>query len=243
MYRKRTPWVGQTACRAATSKVPRIRHLATAITSTSPQTVVCGLVTANSLPDHMKSAIAYYRVSTPRQGRSGLGIEAQRSTVARFAEAESMTLVAEFVEVETGKGADALDRRPQLAAALEAARKAKCPVIVAKLDRLSRDVAFISGLMAQRVPFIVAGIAEALNARGLRSARGGKWHVSGVQSVLARYRKTFFRRELWRPPKHGMCACLLSSARTEAAGQVKKVSVARPSSGGATTEGRLASAQ
>ncbi len=104
----------------------------------------------------MKSAIAYYRVSTQRQGRSGLGIEAQRSTVARFAEAEGMVLLREYVEVETGKGSDALDRRPQLAAALATARSAKCPVVVAKLDRLSRDVAFISGLMAQRVPFIVA---------------------------------------------------------------------------------------
>jgi DNA invertase Pin-like site-specific DNA recombinase len=64
--------------------------------------------------------------------------------------------VQEFVEVETGKGAGGLDRRPQLAASLAAARTAKCPVIVAKLDRLSRDVAFISGLMAQRVPFFVA---------------------------------------------------------------------------------------
>jgi DNA invertase Pin-like site-specific DNA recombinase len=60
-----------------------------------------------------------------------------------------------FTEVETGKGSDAIDRRPQLAAALEAARKAKCPVIVSKLDRLRRDVHFISGLMAHRVPFIV----------------------------------------------------------------------------------------
>ena len=60
------------------------------------------------------------------------------------------------MEAETGKGADALDRRPQLAAALGAARVAKCPVVVAKLDRLSRDVAFVAGLMAQRVPFIVA---------------------------------------------------------------------------------------
>jgi len=58
--------------------------------------------------------------------------------------------------VETGKGSDALERRPELAAALAAARKAKCPVIVAKLDRLSRDVHFISGLMAHRVPFVVA---------------------------------------------------------------------------------------
>jgi DNA invertase Pin-like site-specific DNA recombinase len=65
-------------------------------------------------------------------------------------------VVAEFVEVETGKGSDALDRRPKLAEALAKARKAKAPVVVAKLCRLSRDVAFISGLMAQRLPFIVA---------------------------------------------------------------------------------------
>src|SRR4051812_37779723 len=104
----------------------------------------------------MKSAIAYYRVSTQRQGRSGLGLEAQRTAVARFAGAEGIAIAGEFTEVETGKGADALDRRPQLTAALALARQAKCPVVVAKLDRLSRDVAFIAGLMVQRVPFIVA---------------------------------------------------------------------------------------
>jgi DNA invertase Pin-like site-specific DNA recombinase len=191
----------------------------------------------------------------------------------RFAEAEGFSLTAEFVEAESGKGADALDRRPQLAAALAAARSRKCAVIVAKLDRLSRDVAFISGLMAQRVLFIVAelgadadpfmlhlyaalaekerrlisertrsalaqrkaqgkqlgnrrnpshaaalgrnvqkeeaerfavsirpvvdairatgvitfsGIAAALNARGIRSARGGRWHVSSVMNLVAR---------------------------------------------------------
>jgi DNA invertase Pin-like site-specific DNA recombinase len=103
-----------------------------------------------------RKAVAYIRVSTARQGRSGLGIEAQRDAIQRFAAAEGLGLVAEFVEIETGKGSDALDRRPQLAAALSAARRADCPVVVAKLDRLSRDVAFIAGLMAQRVPFIVA---------------------------------------------------------------------------------------
>jgi DNA invertase Pin-like site-specific DNA recombinase len=77
----------------------------------------------------MPNAVAYYRVSTHRQGRSGLGIEAQRSTVARFAAAEGITILSEFVEIETGKGSDALDRRPQLAAALAAARSAKCPVL------------------------------------------------------------------------------------------------------------------
>jgi DNA invertase Pin-like site-specific DNA recombinase len=221
----------------------------------------------------MDSVVAYLRVSTQRQQRSGLGIEAQRATVARFAEAEGLKIIAEYVEAETGKGADALDRRPQLAAALAKAKTAKCSVLVAKLDRLSRDVAFVSGLMAQRVPFVVAelgrdadpfmlhlyaalaekerrlisertraalaakkangarlgnpsnivaagslgrsvqtatadefvaslmpvvdairstgantleAISCALNQRGIRSARGGRWHVSSVRNLLGR---------------------------------------------------------
>jgi DNA invertase Pin-like site-specific DNA recombinase len=108
----------------------------------------------------MDRAVAYYRVSTRQQQRSGLGIDAQRATVARFAEADQITIIAEYVEAETGKGADALDRRPQLAAALAAAKSAKCCVLVSKLDRLSRDVAFVAGLMAQRVPFIVAELGR-----------------------------------------------------------------------------------
>lgn len=216
--------------------------------------------------------IAYHRVSTIDQGRSGLGIEAQIAAIAEFAAAEGIELLGHYTEVETGKGADALDRRPHLKAALAAARKAKCPIIVAKLDRLSRDVHFISGLMAQRVPFIVcslgkdvdpfmlhiyaamaekeredisrrtkaalaakkaqgiklgnpniervgvigraaltdqadafaanvrpiiealratgittyAAIADALNARGVRTARGGQWHASSVRNVSLR---------------------------------------------------------
>jgi DNA invertase Pin-like site-specific DNA recombinase len=108
----------------------------------------------------MECAVAYYRVSTRQQQRSGLGIEAQRATVARFAEAEHLQIIAEYVEAETGKGSDALDRRPQLAAALAQAKAAKCCVLVSKLDRLSRDVAFVAGLMAQRVPFIVAELGR-----------------------------------------------------------------------------------
>jgi DNA invertase Pin-like site-specific DNA recombinase len=106
----------------------------------------------------MKAAVAYLRVSTAQQGRSGLGIEAQRQAVATFAAIHGFAIAGEHVEVETGKGADALDRRPQLALALQAARRLGkgTPVLVAKLDRLSRDVAFISGLMAQKVPFVVA---------------------------------------------------------------------------------------
>jgi DNA invertase Pin-like site-specific DNA recombinase len=106
------------------------------------------------MPQH-QPIVAYIRVSTSKQGRSGLGIEAQRDNIARFAKAEGYELIGEYVEVETGKGADALDRRPQLSAALTAARKRKGAVVVAKLDRLSRDVHFISGLMAHKVPFVV----------------------------------------------------------------------------------------
>lgn len=100
--------------------------------------------------------ITYIRVSTSQQGRSGLGIEAQRLALANFTKAEGFAVSREFVEVETGKGSDALDRRPQLKAALATARKLRCHVAVAKLDRLSRDVHFISGLMAHKVPFLVA---------------------------------------------------------------------------------------
>ncbi len=109
---------------------------------------------------NLRPIIAYLRVSTSRQGRSGLGIEAQREALARFAQAEKFDLCREFIEIETGKGADALERRPQLAAALAEARRLRCPVAVAKLDRLSRDVHFISGLMAHRVSFLVAELGS-----------------------------------------------------------------------------------
>jgi DNA invertase Pin-like site-specific DNA recombinase len=99
--------------------------------------------------------LAYIRVSTSRQGKSGLGMEAQRDNIARFAKVEGYEVIGEYVEVETGKGSDALDRRPQLSAVLNAARKRGASVVVAKLDRLSRDVHFISGLMVHKVPFIV----------------------------------------------------------------------------------------
>src|SRR5688572_14553419 len=104
---------------------------------------------------NMQPAIAYVRVSTDKQGRSGLGLQAQQEAISAFLQREGYQLIESFTEVETGKGADAIERRPQLAAALRAARKHRAPVVVAKLDRLSRDVHFISGLMAERVEFIV----------------------------------------------------------------------------------------
>ena len=103
-----------------------------------------------------KRLVGYVRVSTAKQGHSGLGIEAQKEALERFAATEGFQILRVFVEVETGKGSDALDRRPQLAAALSEARRQRCYVGVAKLDRLSRDVHFISGLMVHRVPFVVA---------------------------------------------------------------------------------------
>jgi DNA invertase Pin-like site-specific DNA recombinase len=104
--------------------------------------------------------IGYVRVSTSKQGRSGLGIEAQQEVLSRFAQAEGFEIVRLFIEVETGKGSDALERRPQLAAAMAEARRKRCSVAVAKLDRLSRDVHFISGLMAHKVPFLVAELGS-----------------------------------------------------------------------------------
>jgi DNA invertase Pin-like site-specific DNA recombinase len=122
-----------------------------------------------------KPLVAYYRVSTREQGRSGLGIDAQRAAVSRFAEAEGFEVAAEFTEVETGKGADALDRRPQLAAALAGARRngKACPIAVAKLDRLSRDVHFISGLMAHKTPFLVADLGPDVIGALFGRASGG----------------------------------------------------------------------
>jgi DNA invertase Pin-like site-specific DNA recombinase len=105
--------------------------------------------------------VAYYRVSTERQGRSGLGLEAQREAVMRYLSSGGWPPLAEFTEVETGKGANALDRRPQLQAALAYARKHKATLVIAKLDRLARNVHFISGLIEQRVPIVAADMPDA----------------------------------------------------------------------------------
>src|SRR5690349_9569979 len=110
-----------------------------------------------------KPAVAYLRVSSEQQGESGLGLDAQRQAVGRFAAEHGFGIVEAYTEVETGKGTDALDRRPQLAAALKRAKAERCPVVVAKLDRLSRDVHFVSGLMTQRVPFIVAELGPGVD--------------------------------------------------------------------------------
>jgi DNA invertase Pin-like site-specific DNA recombinase len=108
----------------------------------------------------MSKIVSYLRVSKEAQGEARAqprkGLEAQRAAIVAFATSHSCEIAAEFAEVETGKGADALDRRPRLKAALDRAKALRCPVVVSKLDRLSRDVHFISGLMAHKTTFVVA---------------------------------------------------------------------------------------
>jgi DNA invertase Pin-like site-specific DNA recombinase len=116
-----------------------------------------------------KDCIAYVRVSTREQGRSGLGLEAQQEAIAQFCQRERFEVAKNdkgeplmFVEVESGKGDG--NKRPKLMAALKAARRIEdedyrcAPIVVAKLDRLSRDVHYISGLMKERVPFLCADL-------------------------------------------------------------------------------------
>ena len=91
--------------------------------------------------------VAYYRVSTDRQGKSGLGLDAQRAAVAGYLDGGKWELLGDFTEVESGKR----DDRPKLAAALEACRKHKATLIIAKLDRLARNVAFIANLMEANI--------------------------------------------------------------------------------------------
>ena len=102
----------------------------------------------------MKQAIFYMRVSTSEQGKSGLGLAGQQEALERFAEREGFTVADVVSEVASGKLG--VEDRIGLRNALAKAKKLRCPVIVSKLDRLSRDVAFISGLMSRGVPFIVA---------------------------------------------------------------------------------------
>lgn len=101
--------------------------------------------------------VAYLRVSTARQGASGLGLEAQRAAVQGFAASGSHTIVAELVEVESGGRAD----RPQLAAALATCRLHRATLVIAKLDRLARNVAFIANLMDGGVEFVACDMPHA----------------------------------------------------------------------------------
>ena len=97
-----------------------------------------------------KKVVAYYRVSTKKQGKSGLGLEGQQSTVAEFVRQHGRKLIGEYVEIETGKSKD----RPELKKAIAHAKRSKATLVVAKLDRLARNVAFTSALMEANVDFV-----------------------------------------------------------------------------------------
>jgi len=103
--------------------------------------------------------VTYYRVSTQRQGLSGLGLDAQRETVRQFLNGAACEVLGEFIEVESGRKSDA--GRPELRRALAACKRAGATLLVAKLDRLSRSVAFVSSLMEAGVKFTACDLPEA----------------------------------------------------------------------------------
>jgi DNA invertase Pin-like site-specific DNA recombinase len=109
---------------------------------------------------HTGKFVAYYRVSTDKQGRSGLGLEAQQELVRNFLNGGRWSVIGEFTEIESGTR-KRLKNRPMLKAALELARKQKATLVVAKLDRLARDVQFISTLLNGNVKFVCADMPEA----------------------------------------------------------------------------------
>jgi DNA invertase Pin-like site-specific DNA recombinase len=117
---------------------------------------------APQMPAHFGKFVSYYRVSTDRQGRSGLGLEAQKEAVQQRLNGGTWQLVAEFVEVESGK----LAKRPQLDAALSACKKHKAKLVVAKLDRLSRNVSFLLKLIDSGVDVLFADLPELNGAMG-----------------------------------------------------------------------------
>ena len=102
------------------------------------------------MPPHYGKFIAYFRVSTDRQGKSGLGLAAQREAVMSYLDGGRWALVDEFTEIESGKRND----RPELERALALCRKRKARLVIAKLDRLSRNLAFIAALMDSSVEFV-----------------------------------------------------------------------------------------
>jgi DNA invertase Pin-like site-specific DNA recombinase len=109
----------------------------------------------------VSEAIGYLRVSTAEQGKSGLGLEAQRAAIEAFALRESFDVIAWYTEIQSGKRvSDTLNERPQLQQALKQGKALKCPILVSRLDRLSRDVHFISGLMVQCVEFICCDLGR-----------------------------------------------------------------------------------
>jgi DNA invertase Pin-like site-specific DNA recombinase len=169
-----------------------------------------------------QSCVAYYRVSTQKQGRSGLGLEAQQSAVRGHLDRTNRKLVAEFVEIESGRNPD----RPKLSEALKQCRLTRSKLIVARLDRLARNVAFVSRLMEAGVDFeavdcpqanrltvhILAAVAEyetrliserikaALAAAKARGVKLGRIHPGGNPAGLVKATRSYKRKWQLGPP-------------------------------------------
>jgi DNA invertase Pin-like site-specific DNA recombinase len=126
--------------------------------------------------------IAYHRVSTQKQGASGLGLEAQKATVLGYLNGGHWQLIEEFIEIETGKGADALDRRPQLKLAMAACKKAGATLVFAKLDRLARNVHFISGLIESGIEFVAADMPQANKVMFHMHAAMAEWERDQISA-------------------------------------------------------------
>ncbi|ENG6110139.1 MULTISPECIES: recombinase family protein [Serratia] len=126
--------------------------------------------------------ITYYRVSTTQQGKSGLGLEAQRAAVKLYLKGGDGSVVSEFEEVETGKGSNALDKRPQLRAALAACKKYGATLLIAKLDRLARNVHFVSGLLETGIDFVAADMPQANKVMIQMHAVMSEWERDQISS-------------------------------------------------------------
>lgn len=129
--------------------------------------------------------VSYRRVSTADQGKSGLGLEAQQEAIARLVEARGGALLEDFEEVQTGKGSDALDRRPKLAAALKLAKAKKATLVVSRLDRLSRNLHFVSGLIDQGADLLVADMPQADKRMLQVFAMVGEWERDAIASRIS----------------------------------------------------------
>ena len=130
----------------------------------------------------MRNFVVYLRVSTQQQGRSGLGLEAQRSASQGYLAGGSGSVIGEFVEIETGKGSNALSRRPQLRSALATCKNEGAVLLIAKLDRLARNVHFVSGLMESGVEFVAADMPQANKVMIQMHAVMAEWERDQISS-------------------------------------------------------------
>ena len=136
-------------------------------------------------PRNAPRFVAYRRVSTAEQGKSGLGLEAQSAAIDRVVADRGGLLLGDFEEVQTGKGSDALDRRPKLAEALRTAKARKATLVVSRLDRLSRNLHFVSGLIDQGADLLVADMPQADKRMLQVFAMVGEWERDAIASRIS----------------------------------------------------------